>query len=246
MNILIVGGTSGIGFGLAKNLVLNNNLFIGSRSTSNVSRCVDELSSTKTNDVSVYGETLEASSFESVEKFISKAYEKLNSIDVIINCSGSILLKPPHMLKKEEVEKVFGVNAYSCLALLKYGFPFMKTNGGSFIFFSSAASKIGLKNHEVISGAKGAVSSIALSAASTYANYNIRVNVIAPGLVDTPMTKKIIENKVSLDYSKKMHGLNRIGKIDNFVPIVNSLIDKNSDWITGQTIFVDGGLSNVK
>ena len=72
------------------------------------------------------------------------------------------------------------------------------------------------------------------------------MNVIAPGLVDTPMTKKIIDNKVSLDYSKKMHGLNRIGKIDNFVPIVNSLIDKNSDWITGQTIFVDGGLSNVK
>ena len=246
MNILIVGGTSGIGFGLAKNLVLNNNLFIGSRTPADISKCIDELSSIKNHDVSISGETVEASNFESVEKFISKGFEKLKSIDVIINCAGSILLKPPHMIKQEEVEKVFGVNAYSCLALLKYGFPFMKANGGSFIFFSSAASKIGLKNHEVISGAKGAVSSIALSAASTYANYNIRVNVIAPGLVNTPMTKKITDNKVSLDYSRKMHGLNRIGKIDNFVPIVNSLIDKNSDWITGQTIFVDGGLSNVK
>ena len=85
-----------------------------------------------------------------------------------------------------------------------------------------------------------------LSAASTYARYNIRVNAIAPGLVDTPLTNKIISNKVSLDYSKSLHGLNRIGKPENFIPIINSLIDERSDWITGQTFFIDGGLSNVK
>ena len=51
---------------------------------------------------------------------------------------------------------------------------------------------------------------------------------------------------MSLDYSKKMHGLNRIGKPKNFIPIIDSLLDQRSDWITGQTIFVDGGLSNVK
>ena len=51
---------------------------------------------------------------------------------------------------------------------------------------------------------------------------------------------------MSLDYSKKMHGLNRIGKPENFIPIIDSLLDRRSDWITGQTIFVDGGLSNVK
>ena len=61
--------------------------------------------------------------------------------------------------------------------------------------------------------AKGAVSSIALSAASTYANYNIRVNAIAPGLVETPLTEKITSNQVSFDYSKKLHGLNRAGKV---------------------------------
>ena len=131
-------------------------------------------------------------------------------------------------------------------ALLKFGFKHMKSNGGSYVFFSSAASKVGLKNHEVISGAKGAVSSIALSAASTYANYNIRVNAIAPGLVETPLTEKITSNQVSFDYSKKLHGLNRAGKVLNFIPIVDSLLNPDSDWITGQTICVDGGLSNVK
>ncbi len=114
------------------------------------------------------------------------------------------------------------------------------------IFFSSAASKIGLKNHECISSAKAAVSSMVLSAASTYAKFNIRFNAIAPGLVDTPLTKNIINNKISLDYSKKLHGLNRIGEPKNFIPIINTLIDNRSDWITGQTFFIDGGLSNAK
>ena len=105
---------------------------------------------------------------------------------------------------------------------------------------------MGLKNHEAISSAKAAISALALTASATYANYNIRVNAIAPGLVETPLTEKIVSNKMSLDYSKNLHGLKRIGKPENFIPIVKSLIDKQSDWITGQTICVDGGLSNVK
>ena len=103
-----------------------------------------------------------------------------------------------------------------------------------------------MKNHETISSAKGAISSMVVSAASTYSRYNIRVNAIAPGLVETPLTEKIIQNKMSLDYSLSLHGLKRAGKPENFVPIVSSLIDKRSDWITGQTICVDGGLSNIK
>ena len=188
----------------------------------------------------------DVSSFDSVENFLDKANSTLGSIDAIINCAGTLLLKPPHGVREEDIDNVFKVNVYSCYALLKFGFKHMKSNGGSYVFFSSAASKVGLKNHEVISGAKGAVSSIALSAASTYANYNIRVNAIAPGLVETPLTEKITSNQVSFDYSKKLHGLNRAGKVLNFIPIVDSLLNPDSDWITGQTICVDGGLSNVK
>ena len=76
--------------------------------------------------------------------------------------------------------------------------------------------------------------------------YNIRLNAIAPGLVETPMTEKIVSSKIALDYSKKLHALNRIGTPQNFIPIINSLLDERSDWITGQTFIVDGGLSSVK
>ena len=129
---------------------------------------------------------------------------------------------------------------------MKYGFKFLKKNGGNIIFFSSAAAQIGLKNHDAIASAKAAVSSLALSASSTYARYNIRVNTIAPGLVDTPLTEKITSNQLSYNYSKNLHGLNKIGNPKNFIPIINSLIDKRSDWITGQTFTIDGGLSTMK
>ena len=244
MNIVIIGGTSGIGMALSEHFSHKDNVFIGSRSIENIANCVESNKNINSNIFS--GESVDVSNFESVEKFLDQANSILGSIDVIINCAGSLLLKPPHGLKEEDIDSVYKINVYSCYALLKFGFKYMRSNGGSFVFFSSAASKVGLKNHEVISGAKGAISSIALSAASTYANYNIRVNAIAPGLVETPLTKKITSSKISFEYSKKLHGLNRAGKPRNFIPIVESLINPDSDWITGQTIYVDGGLSNVK
>ena len=242
MNIVLVGATSGIGNSLAENLSRNNKLFIGSRNETKINDMVDNPSLDNILD----GSVVDVSEFDSIEAFLDLAKNALGKIDAIINCAGSLLLRPPHMLKEDDILSVYKTNVFSCLGLLKYGFKHLKDEGGSFLFFSSAASKVGLKNHEVISGAKGSVSSIALSAASTYSNYNIRVNAIAPGLVDTPMTSKITSSKMSLEYSRKMHGLNRIGKPENFVPIVESLLNEKSDWITGQTIFVDGGLSNIK
>ena len=121
------------------------------------------------------------------------------------------MLKPAHLTGELELENVFRTNVFSCFGILKYGFKYLRKNGGSLIFFSSSASRVGLKNHEAIASAKAAVSGFVLSAASTYAKYNIRVNAIAPGLVDTPLTEKIINNKISLDYSTKMHGLKNGG-----------------------------------
>ena len=243
MNILIVGATGGIGQSLSRELSKKHNLFLGSRKMEKINHLVNDLNS---NDYLVGGDTIDVCIYESIESFIDEGNKFLGSIDCIINCAGSLLLKPIHLSTQEEIENVFKTNLFGCFGLLKYGFKYLRKDGGSVILFSSAASKVGLKNHDCISSAKSGVSSFALSAASTYARYNIRINAIAPGLVDTPLTSKIVNNKINLDYSKNLHGLNRIGSPENFIPIVNSLIDQRSDWITGQTIFVDGGLSNIK
>ena len=244
MNIIIIGATGGIGNCLSHDLSTNHNLYIGSKNQEKVDTLINDINVKSNHNVS--GSKLEASDFESIKEFLLNANNYLGSIDCIINCVGSLLLKPAHTTSEEELENIFKTNVFSCFGILKHSFKFLRNNGGSLIFFSSAASKVGLKNHEAIASAKAAVSSMVLSAASTYAKYNIRVNAIAPGLVETPLTESIVSNKMSLDYSKNLHGLGRIGKPENFIPIINSLVDKRSDWITGQTIFVDGGLSNVK
>ena len=249
MNIILIGATGGIGKSLSYELSKKHNLFLGSRNQNNIEQLICDITQESiydNNHNSIGGCSVDASSFKSIEDFIDSAQKFLISIDCIISCVGSLLLKPAHLTTEADLDNVFKTNVYSCFGLLKYGFKHMRKNGGNVIFFSSAASKVGLKNHEAISSAKSAVSSMVLSAASTYANYNIRVNAIAPGLVDSPLTKKIINNDSSLEYSKSLHGLNRIGNPDNFIPIINSLIDIRSDWITGQTFFIDGGLSNVK
>lgn len=246
MNIVIFGATGGIGKCLSYELSKKHNLFLGSRYKDKIEKQVLDISRSIKFKQSINGSDVDVRHFTSIEKFINESNDFLGSIDIIINCIGSLLLKPPHLIDENDIEDVYKVNVFSCYGILKHSFKFLKNNGGSIIFFSSAASSIGLKNHECISGAKAAISSIVSSASSTYSRYNIRLNAIAPGLVETPMTEKIVSSKIALDYSKKLHALNRIGTPQNFIPIINSLLDERSDWITGQTFIVDGGLSSVK
>ena len=245
MNIVLIGANGGIGSCLSAHLSKNHNIYLGSRNLDYLNNSANILDQKNINNNISYA-AVDVCDSNSMEEFLSKSIDFLGSIDCIINCTGSLLLKPAHLTSESELEDIFRVNVFSCFNILKHSFKYLRNDGGSLIFFSSAASKIGLKNHEAISSAKSAVSGFVISAASTYARYNIRINALAPGLVDTPLTEQIINNKLSLDYSKKMHGLNRIGKPENFIPIIDSLIDTRSDWITGQTFCIDGGLSNVK
>ncbi len=242
MNIIIIGAAGGIGSTLSNHFAEKHNLFLGSRDEAKLSDLKDKIISNNKCDYSI----VDVTNFDSIETFISKAHEYFGNIDCIINCSGSLLLKPAHITSENDLDQIFKTNVYSCFGIMKSSYKFLRAKGGSIILFSSAASKVGLKNHEAIASAKGAISSFVVSAASTYASNNIRINAIAPGLVDTPLTERITKNEASLDYSKKMHALDRIGNPENFIPIVDSLVDQRSNWITGQTFFVDGGLSNIK
>ena len=246
MNIVIIGSTGGIGTALSKDLIKNNNLYIGSRNVDKINNLISTINNDSQIKNKLDGFKVDVTDFESIENFLNKSNDFLGSIDCIINCVGSLILKPAHLTTEKDLLDTYRINVFSCFGIMKYGFKYLKNSEGNLILFSSSASNVGLKNHECISSAKAAVSGFVLSAASTYSKYNIRVNAIAPGLVDTPLTSRITNNQISLDYSKELHGLKRIGKPENFIPIVNSLIDHRSDWITGQTFFVDGGLSNVK
>ena len=120
------------------------------------------------------------------------------------------------------------------------------TDGGSVVLMSTVATRVGLANHEAIAAAKSGINGLVISAAATYANRNLRVNAVAPGLVRTPLSVKITGNELALKASTAMHPLGRIGDPADVAAAVAWLLDPATNWVTGQIIGVDGGLSTVR
>ena len=162
----------------------------------------------------------------------------------LVNCIGSILIKPLHGTSVEEFNDVITTNLFSSYYLLASFSRRMKD--GSAIFFSSVAGSKGLSNHEAISAAKAGIEGFARSAAATYAKDNLRVNVIAPSIMDSNMSQKILSTDTAREVSKNMHPISKIGDTDDILPVIKWLLSPDAKWVTGQTIHVDGGLSTVK
>ena len=158
---------------------------------------------------------------------------------------GSILLKPAHLTTPEEWQELIAQNLTPAFATVKAAGTFMR-RGGSVVMFSSAAARIGLSNHDGIAAVKAGIEGLCRSAAATYARRRLRFNVVAPGLVRTPLAGALIENEKTLQASVAMHPLQRIGEADDIASAVLWLLDPRNSWITGQVFGVDGGLSVLR
>ena len=190
--------------------------------------------------------TADAANFADVERCVAEAVDTTGRIDGIVNCAGSILLKPAHLTSAQELQDVLTANLISAFATVRAAAGAMRQGGGSIVLLSSAAAAIGLPNHEAIAAAKAGVSGLARSAAATYAPYGIRVNAVSPGLVDTPMSRSITTNELARKASIAMHPLGRLGTADDIAEAICWLLTPQSAWVTGQVIGVDGGLATLK
>ena len=93
---------------------------------------------------------------------------------------------------------------------------------------------------------KAGVVSLAQSAAATYARYNIRLNCVAPGLTRTPLTASLTKNEAALRSSNALHPLGRIGEPEQVASAIAWFLAPENDWVTGQVLGVDGGLSTIQ
>jgi len=238
-SFVLIGATGGIGSHLARKLAdAGHHLFLAARNS-------DRLKSL-TSELGAKGQTVEASDFGAVEELFQAASEELGQIDGAVNLAGSILLKPAHLTKPEEYDETLAQNLTSAFAVVRSAAKAMTKSGGSIVLVSTAAARTGLTNHEAIAAAKAGVEGLARSAAATYAKHGIRVNVVAPGLVDTPMAARITSNEAALEASKSMHPLGRIGDAEEVAAAIAWMLDPAQSWVTGQVLGVDGGLSTVR
>lgn len=236
---LIFGATGGIGRALADQLHADGfRLFLSARS--------EEALATLAAPLDAGWKTGDVTSSAAVEDVFKQASETLGEINAVSLCVGSILLKPAHLTTDEEWAATLQVNLTSAFHVVRAATRLLNRTGGSIVLLSSVAARVGLANHEAIAAAKAGLQGLALSAAATYAPRGIRVNVVAPGLVDTPLAARITGNEAALKASTALHPLGRIGQPGDVARAIAWLLHPDQNWVTGQILGVDGGLATVR
>ena len=190
--------------------------------------------------------TVEATESDSIQAAVEQVVQKAEALDGVVNCFGTMLLKPAHLTSDEEWTETLAVNLTSSFAITRSVARAFPKEGGAVVFLSTVAARVGLPNHEAIAAAKAGLIGLALSAAATYAPRQIRYNVVAPGLVDTKLATKITSNEASLKASRQMHPLGRIGTASEVASAIVWFLDPAQSWVTGQVLGVDGGLGDVR
>ena len=226
-NILLIGGSYGIGLAIAKELQFENNVYIASRSNEN-------LADLKAIHIPFDASTdvLDSSKLPAV-------------IDGLVYCPGSINLRPFKGIKPEAFETDLQINFISLVKVIQSVLPnLLASEQASIVTFSSVAASMGMPFHTSVSAAKGAIEGFAKALAAEYAP-KIRVNVIAPSLTDTPLADKFLNNETKQEKSAERHPLKRFGKPEDSAQMATFLLSDKSSWISGQIFHVDGGMSTL-
>ena len=227
-NILIIGGSSGIGLALAELLASNNNIYVASRSNENVKHL-----------------NVQHITFDATQEELDTS-ELPDHLHGFVYCPGSINLRPFKGLSIDAFKQDLEINVLSLIRILKSILPkLILSNNASLVFLSTVAVSQGMPFHSSVAVSKGAIEGLAKSLAAEYAP-KFRVNVIAPSIVDTPLANRFLNNETKIQKSSEKHPLNRIGKKEDIAEMIGFLLSDKSSWMTGQVLGIDGGLSTIK
>ena len=178
--------------------------------------------------------------------FADKIFKDLIETEIlgIAYCVGSIDLKPLRTTRAKDFVSSYVLNLVAATDIIRTFQDNLKRNNGSIVMFSTVAAKKGFPNHSIISPAKAAVEGLTVALAAELAPHT-RVNCIAPSLTKSKMSTFLLQNLKSIDSLSKQHPLKRIGEGFDAANLAKFLLSKNSSWITGQIIGVDGGRATI-
>ena len=178
------------------------------------------------------------------DEFLEKVKSDIENVKGIAYCVGSIDLKPIKMINENDFHNCMKLNLYSAFEIIKGYQESLKKNKGSIVLFSTVAAQRGFSNHSIIASAKAAVEGLTVSLAAEFAP-NIRVNCIAPSLINSKISKPLLKNNIVAEGIAKAHPMKRIGEGKDAAALAKFLLMEESSWITGQIIGVDGGRSSI-
>jgi len=250
-NVLVTGGSSGIGQAIAVRFAeYGANVAINYLTTPDeaaeterqVQDCIRRLREQDVKDVLVRGDV---SKEEDVIRMVEQTVSELGSIDILVNNAGIQISKPTYQLSQADFEKVLGVNLRGAFLCAREAIKrFMDASrGGVIVNVSSVHEEIPKPDYLGYSVSKGGMRNLTRTLALEYAGQNIRVNAIGPGATITPINRAWVDDPVKAQMVSSHIPLGRPGTADEMAGVTCFLASDDAAYITGQTIFIDGGLT---
>jgi glucose 1-dehydrogenase len=250
-NVLVTGGTSGIGQGIAVRFAEHGaNVAINylrtpdeaAETEEQVHACVTKVRREGVRDVLVGADVSDEAD---VVRMVAEAIRELGGIDVLVNNAGIQVSRPSHELSTEDFEKVLAVNLRGAFLCAREAIRHWIETGapGSIVNVSSVHQRIPKPNYLGYSVSKGGIQNLTTTLALEYAARGIRVNAIAPGATITPINRAWVDDPEKAAQVTAHIPIPRAGTADEMAGVAAFLASEDAAYITGQTIYVDGGLT---
>jgi len=250
-NVLVTGGTSGIGQAIAvrfaeygANVAINyiRDPEEAVETEGQVHACLARVRQTGVRDVLVRGDVSEE---EDVVAMLKSAFDGLGGLDVLVNNAGIQTSRPSHELSASEFDRVLAVNLRGAFLCAREAVKRFLATGtpGVIINVSSVHQAIPKPNYLAYATSKGGMENLTQTLALEYAGQGIRVNAIGPGATVTPINRAWIDDPVKRAMVESHIPMGRAGTADEMAGVTCFLASDDAAYITGQTIFVDGGLT---
>ena len=234
-NIIVTGASGGIGNSIVEKLndCGANVLASGTRN--------EKLAELKNKFNKIKTLKFDISQSDKIEEFIESAYNELGGLDCIVNNAGVAQDNLAIRMTLEEWKKVIEINLTSTFLISKFAIKKMlKNKKGKIINITSVVGHTGNLGQANYTASKAGIVAMSKSLAIEYAKKNINVNCISPGFIKTAMTEKIDEKFREIIIQKIPSA--RLGEPEDIANAVLFLASKNSDYINGETIHVNGGM----
>jgi NAD(P)-dependent dehydrogenase (short-subunit alcohol dehydrogenase family) len=182
-----------------------------------------------------------------VDKYELGSFPKIEEkIHGLVYFPGTINLKSFSQLSMNDFQHDFSIHVLGAVAFIKSYIQLLEKDGNSsIIFISSVAGSVGMPFHSSVAVSKSALEGLTKSLAAELAP-GIRVNAIAPSLVNTPLGERFINTPEKLSAIEKRNPMRKVGTPADIANMIHFLLSDQANWITGQVIGVDGGMNNIK
>jgi len=237
---IVTGGTKGIGKAICL-LFAEEGAKVIANFSKDVNAAEDLLLKAKSKGLSMGLFKADVTRFDQVKEMVEEAFAQYGRIDILVNNVGLIRDNFLMLMSDEDWDSLIKTNLnslfYCCKTVIRKMIPQRR---GKIINISSISGILGTSGQTNYSTTKGGIISFTKSLARELGSFNIHVNAIAPGLIESEVISKMPKEKVEAII--KSTSLGRIGKPEEVAQAVLFLASEKSDYITGQTIIVDGGI----